>query len=763
MTTEVLTLPVFRAFDSAGLPLAGGLLYTYAAGTTTPLATYQDSAGLVANTNPVVLDSSGTATVRLGNSPYKFVLKDSTGATTVWTTDNYSPFSYSAAQADVFTATAGQTTFTLSQNPANVNNLDVSLDGATLVPGVDYVWNSPYSLVLSVGAKVGQTLCAKYQLGMTAGNLAAGGTSGQILYNSGGVVNGLTLSGDVTVNTSTGVATVNAPGTHITYTQGGTGATSRTVTSKLQEIVSVLDFGADPTGAADSTTALLNFYNACINNGYTGHITAGTYLVTPGVLIFDNNFTDKAWPNITTDGHQATKFLVNAATETNTAVLTWKNGTASSGVGKFWRGGSHGGLTINGSGTGAAYTSQHHISLTGTWGIKFGWMASNNCKGNSFYCPQNLYGGTNPDPYANSFLHFDALESNFASQYGFYNANFVGMDSWYVENVRIVQPSVGGWYGIGSGNIINNWSLANVTGWAFDDGTYVSATGGSPQRNYICVAEFDNCQYGIRLNRSSRTNFVGVRFPTRFQTSPNVAALYWPLIGVDIAGGSSPNVLDVNLDIQWRVEAGGVLANLGTYIQTTANGLFNATVDWLDNGSLGITQSNFLSKCTLVQNAPNYITRRSTPVYDSRDRAISSARGSAATTVLNSGYASATSILAFPTQLANLYTTSSIYNTSTYAFNVPHTAWYRIEISIPMTVAAGTLIRLGVYDGSSVLCHSAQYAASAAAQTYELVATLFLSQGTVIYAIGNQNTGTASVACTPIITNNEVRFVVTEV
>ena len=87
MTTQVLTLPIFRAFDAAGLPLAGGLLYTYAAGTTTPLATYSDAAGSTPNANPVVLDSTGTANVRLGESTYKFVLKDSSGATTLWTQD----------------------------------------------------------------------------------------------------------------------------------------------------------------------------------------------------------------------------------------------------------------------------------------------------------------------------------------------------------------------------------------------------------------------------------------------------------------------------------------------------------------------------------------------------------------------------------------------------------------------------------------------------------------------------------------------------
>lgn len=46
-------------FDSNGNPLAGGKIYTYGAGTTTPKAAYTTSAGNVAHTNPIVLDSAG--------------------------------------------------------------------------------------------------------------------------------------------------------------------------------------------------------------------------------------------------------------------------------------------------------------------------------------------------------------------------------------------------------------------------------------------------------------------------------------------------------------------------------------------------------------------------------------------------------------------------------------------------------------------------------------------------------------------------------
>jgi len=88
MTTTTL-LPVVKAtfFDSNGNPLAGGKVYTYVAGTTTPLATYKDSAAAATNTNPVILDANGQADIWLGTQFYKIVVKNSADVTQT-TTDN---------------------------------------------------------------------------------------------------------------------------------------------------------------------------------------------------------------------------------------------------------------------------------------------------------------------------------------------------------------------------------------------------------------------------------------------------------------------------------------------------------------------------------------------------------------------------------------------------------------------------------------------------------------------------------------------------
>jgi hypothetical protein len=70
-------LPKLQFFGTDGLPLVGGKLYTYAAGTTTPIATYTDHTQDNQNTNPVILDSNGQASVWLTDSiTYKYTLTD---------------------------------------------------------------------------------------------------------------------------------------------------------------------------------------------------------------------------------------------------------------------------------------------------------------------------------------------------------------------------------------------------------------------------------------------------------------------------------------------------------------------------------------------------------------------------------------------------------------------------------------------------------------------------------------------------------------
>ena len=86
---SLLNYPKFKAFSTSGIPLAGGLLNTYEAGTVnTPQVAYSDILCTVPLSNPIVLDNNGEAAIYLKGS-YKLVLTDS-NSVPLWTLDNVS-------------------------------------------------------------------------------------------------------------------------------------------------------------------------------------------------------------------------------------------------------------------------------------------------------------------------------------------------------------------------------------------------------------------------------------------------------------------------------------------------------------------------------------------------------------------------------------------------------------------------------------------------------------------------------------------------
>ena len=236
-------------FTDSGTPLTGGLLYTYSAGTTTPRTTYTDNIGATANSNPIVLDAAGRVPYEiwlLFGLNYKFVLKTSVGVT-IGTWDNISGVNGSPTAtsfyADAFTTTAGQVLFTLSANPGSINNLDVSLDGSTLVAGDDFSW-SGLSITLNTPAFVNQRLRVAYS----------------------------TVDGVQAISPGSVIDNSVAVGTDL-Y-------------NRIHDTVSVKDFGAVGDGTTDDTAAI----QAAINSGKSVYAPPGTYLcnltiTTSGVRI----------------------------------------------------------------------------------------------------------------------------------------------------------------------------------------------------------------------------------------------------------------------------------------------------------------------------------------------------------------------------------------------------------------------------------------------------------------------------------------------
>ena len=163
-------------FNNNGVPLAGGKIQSYLAGTSTPAATYTTSTGSIAHSNPIILDSAGRVPNEIWlttGSTYKFVLSDASNAV-IGTYDN--------------------------------------------IPGAN-----DYTAITALIAGVYADFAS------TTDNAKGDALVGFKQSNSSGFL---------------------------------TNAVARTVNTKLQEWVSILDFGADPTGANDSTTAIQNAINA---------------------------------------------------------------------------------------------------------------------------------------------------------------------------------------------------------------------------------------------------------------------------------------------------------------------------------------------------------------------------------------------------------------------------------------------------------------------------------------------------------------------
>ena len=118
----------WQFFDNNGAPLAGGLIYTYEAGTTTPQATYTTSAGTIAHPNPIVLNSAGRVPggeIWLLPASYKFILQTS-AAVLIASYDNVTSGSVPAIAN--FTGDGTTVSFSLG-SAVNENNTNVYING----------------------------------------------------------------------------------------------------------------------------------------------------------------------------------------------------------------------------------------------------------------------------------------------------------------------------------------------------------------------------------------------------------------------------------------------------------------------------------------------------------------------------------------------------------------------------------------------------------------------------------------------------------
>lgn len=235
--------------DNSGNVLTGGKLYTYAAGTTTSQATYTSNTGVTYHSNPIILDAAGRVPaggeIWLTDSlQYKFVLKDANDVL-IGTWDNLiginSNFVTYNVQKQIFSATQSQTVFTLTSitYTPGTNTLNVYVNGNKQVLATNYVETNSTTVTFLSGLNVGDVVDFT-----TSAILSVGVTDSSLVI----------------------------------YTPAGSGAVNTTVQAKLRESISVLDFGADRTGATNSTTAFTNAWAAA--NPQAVFVPKGSYAIT---------------------------------------------------------------------------------------------------------------------------------------------------------------------------------------------------------------------------------------------------------------------------------------------------------------------------------------------------------------------------------------------------------------------------------------------------------------------------------------------------
>ena len=148
----------------------------------------------------------------------------------------------SAFQTYSFTATAGQTTFSVSPATPLVSSLLVSVNGLELPPA---------------------------DISVSTTNV---------------ILPACTLNDEIVIRRFTKEPTIYPTAATLDFLQAGTGAVTRTAQAKMRDVVSVKDFGAVGDGVTNDTTAIQAAATA-LTQGQILYFPAGQYVI--GQIIFD--------------------------------------------------------------------------------------------------------------------------------------------------------------------------------------------------------------------------------------------------------------------------------------------------------------------------------------------------------------------------------------------------------------------------------------------------------------------------------------------
>ncbi len=302
--------PKQQIFGSDGAPLVGGKIYTYSAGTTTPLATYTDSGAGTANTNPIILNSLGQANIWLGSSSYKFSVYTSADVL-LYTVDNISapldsaglatalssptPIGNTTPNTGAFTTLTATTGNITTVNATTVNAATITATGTvtaetlTFEGGGSMTKPSEPGIQAITAAVAGNALTVTLSattLDFRSATLSSGTVVARVIASPISVVvsSGSTLGTVSAVQSRIVVLAIDNAGTVELAVVNIAGGNDLTETGLISTTAEGGGGSADSASTIYSTTARTNVAYRVVGYVESTQATAGTWVTAPSTI-----------------------------------------------------------------------------------------------------------------------------------------------------------------------------------------------------------------------------------------------------------------------------------------------------------------------------------------------------------------------------------------------------------------------------------------------------------------------------------------------
>jgi len=293
----------------------------------------------------------------------------------------------------------------------------------------------------------------------------------------------------------------------MTYNEGSVGAVDRVLTARLQDRISVKDFGAVGDGVTDDTAAI----QAAIDN----------FKLDAKPILMDGNFRITAPLVYQTQGTSSGLRLVGAGIEKTSIIGDFSGSTlieidgSSLQLNRFQYGGGFSDITLT---TAAGAVIENGITTNGWWfahhnNMRIGNLGSPSFTKNGIFIPLRTDLASNPDLYASFGWRLDNCQIDSMGEYGIFGANNTGYAGWVINGGQYLRCGLDGLF-----VNTNNWRVTNAA--CAVNGrygvNYIGSAGVTLTNGYFSQLEVDgNGVAGVRISRVNSGIFENVRFISR--------------------------------------------------------------------------------------------------------------------------------------------------------------------------------------------------------------------------------------------------------